>query len=119
MVDFQTHVNRLANSISHINYKSFDCSSVIEESSNAVAVDAADCADCEDCGEPEEVRNALETFRNPATLKRLLLPVVREGLKKYYEIEEDNTWHIKGVSEAKITVLISYSFEVRVCESRR
>ncbi|CAG8492308.1 9524_t:CDS:2 [Paraglomus brasilianum] len=113
VVDFQTHINRLANSISHINYKSFDCSSVIEESSNAVAVDAADCADCEDCGEPEEVRNALKPFRNAATLKRLLLPVVREGLRKYYEIEEENTWHVKGVSEARITVLISYSFEKR------
>ncbi|CAG8525893.1 491_t:CDS:2 [Paraglomus occultum] len=113
VVDFQTHVNRLANSISHINYKSYDCSSVIDQSSDVVAVDAADCADCEDCGEPEEVRKALESFRNAATLKRLLLPLVREGLKKYYEIEEENTWHIKGVSEAKITVLISYSFAKR------
>ncbi|CAG8557251.1 10210_t:CDS:2 [Diversispora eburnea] len=33
------------------------------------------------------------------------------GLKKYYEIEEETPYHIKGFDEANITLLVCYSFK--------
>ncbi|RHZ44919.1 hypothetical protein Glove_707g55 [Diversispora epigaea] len=65
-------------------------------------------------GEEKEAPNVtkeLEPYRNFDKLKEMIIPLLKMGLKKYYEIEEETPYHIKGVDEANITLLVCYSFK--------
>ncbi|CAJ0645008.1 12332_t:CDS:2 [Entrophospora sp. SA101] len=56
--------------------------------------------------ESEIVTKALEKFRDCKVFKNLLIELLKIGLKKYYEIEEE-----KGVGETKVTLIACYSFQ--------
>jgi len=61
-----------------------------------------------------QVAQELIPYRVSDTLKQILLPLLRIGLSRYYEVEESSSRHIKGTGEAKITILVCYSVEVNM-----
>ncbi|RUO96217.1 hypothetical protein BC936DRAFT_142411 [Jimgerdemannia flammicorona] len=59
-----------------------------------------------EASEPESVTRALAPFRNRQTVEQLVVPMLKTGLKKYYEVDEN------GDLETKVSVVVAYSFEV-------
>lgn len=62
--------------------------------------------------ESEDVSRALAPFRDRDTLERLLVPMLKTGLSKYYEVEEKPSGE---EMETKVSVVVAYSFEVGSC----
>ncbi|GJJ73404.1 hypothetical protein EMPS_05762 [Entomortierella parvispora] len=99
IMDFSCHVNRLANSLSQIQF------SVAAMDTEKVEQDKEEEGELEEQGnEQQEVAEALAQFRDAKTLKPLMTDLVREGLRDYYgQVPEEST-----LGEAKVTVLCSW-----------
>lgn len=55
-----------------------------------------------------KVDSALASFKDTTRLKEKLVPLLAKGLASYYDTQEDQS------SEAKVSVMISYCFKVRL-----
>ncbi|CAI2169043.1 12024_t:CDS:2 [Funneliformis geosporum] len=99
IMDLQGHIDRTVNSMQLINF--------IPKKETSSETNQDD----ENEEEPPHITQELIPYRDPDTFKQILLPLLRIGLSRYYEIEESSSWHIKGKGEAKVTFLVCYSFE--------
>lgn len=96
IMDFSGHVTRIANSLSQIHFPESDRLTAGED----VAVES----------EVFVVKKGLALFRDPERLKVLMTDVVRKVLRAYFAEQENG----KGGSEAKVTVLCTWSVKVRL-----
>jgi hypothetical protein len=66
----------------------------------------------------EQVGEALTSFMNEASLEEKLVPMLRQGLEAYYA-QVDPTSNTVHPSEAKVSLVVAYSFEVKTGISLR
>ncbi|RUS22678.1 aminotransferase [Endogone sp. FLAS-F59071] len=85
IMDLSSHIDRIATSLQLMTF----------------TPDAA-------ASESEDVSRALAPFRDRDTLARLLVPMLKTGLRKYYEVEEKPSGEDM---ETKVSVVVAYSFE--------
>lgn len=88
IVEFKLHTQRMINSISHINFQG----NTTEEA--------------------ERVQTELSAFKDPIQFENRLRPLLKKGLQAYYELVDETT-DTEHPSEAKVSVVLTYSFEVR------
>lgn len=93
IVELNTHMKRMTNSISHIAF----------EGKTAL--------------ETEKAHDALASFRDPVAFEKKLVPLIKAGLEAYYETV-DPTTHTEHPHEAKISLVATYNFEVKVKTKR-
>lgn len=89
IVALDTHMARLVKSISSIHF---------EGKTEAETRDAHEC---------------LSSLRDPVLLEQKIVPLLGKGLKAYYE-QVDDTTHSDHPSEAKVSILATYSFKVSI-----
>lgn len=87
IVEFNTHVKRITNSISHMSFGL--------DSNN------------------EKVQQAMASFRDPKQFEAKVLPLLKKGLETYYD-QVDTTTRSSHPFEAKISIIVTYSLEVLV-----
>lgn len=100
-MELEEHINRLQNSLRQMK---FTPPTEGEKGGEAIGE--------KDDEELQHVTKELESYRDLVKLKGTIIPLIKMGLKKYYEIEEETPFHIKGVDNASVTLLVCYSFEV-------
>jgi hypothetical protein len=67
--------------------------------------------------ETEKAHDALASFRDPVAFEKKLVPLIKAGLEAYYETV-DPTTHTEHPHEAKISLVATYNFEVKVKTKR-
>ncbi|GAA5797581.1 hypothetical protein HPULCUR_002969 [Helicostylum pulchrum] len=87
IVEFNTHVKRITNSVSHMSFGS--------EPNN------------------EKVQQAMASFRDPKQFEAKVLPLLKKGLETYYD-QVDTTTHSSHPFEAKISIMVTYSLEKEI-----
>lgn len=87
IVEFNTHMTRMTNSLSMIQF----------EGKTASQTQAAN--------------DALASLRDPVGFEAKVIPLLRKGLTAYYD-QVDATTHTEHPSEAKVSLMATYSFEV-------
>ena len=85
IVEFRTHLERIAKAASHIHF----------EGNNDT-----------------KVKSDMACFTQVDTLRAKLVPLLKKGLETYYE-KVDETTHTAHPSEAKVSVMVTYSLEVK------
>ncbi|KAF1805920.1 aminotransferase [Mucor lusitanicus] len=88
IVEFNTHMTRMTNSLSMIQF----------EGKTASQTQAAN--------------DALASLRDPVGFEAKVIPLLRKGLTAYYD-QVDATTHTEHPSEAKVSLMATYSFETQ------
>ncbi|CAG8593325.1 20995_t:CDS:2 [Cetraspora pellucida] len=107
IMDLQGHINRTCDSLKLMKFKNSGSLPVEGNKGESNNVSEENIEETE----PNYVTREMVAYRNPEVFKELVIPLLKIGLTKYFEIEEETTWHIKGVSEVKITLIVCYSFK--------
>lgn len=92
IVALNTHMTRMTNSVSSIHF----------EGKTEL--------------ETKQARDSLSSLRDPVLFEKKLIPLLRKGLEAYYE-QVDDTTNSEHPSEAKVSLLATYSFEVIIDSS--
>jgi hypothetical protein len=87
IVELGTHMTRMTDSLTSIHF----------EGKTKSQTDAAN--------------EALKSLRDPVDFKTKVIPLLKKGLSEYYE-HVDATTNTEHPSEAKISLMATYSFEV-------
>ncbi|CAG8822054.1 7637_t:CDS:2, partial [Racocetra fulgida] len=93
IMDLQEHINRTCNSLKLMKFKNSENLSVggnKDKSNNNTSEENIEET------EPVHVTQEMVPYRNPEIFKELIIPLLKIGLTKYFEIEEETSWHIKG-----------------------
>ncbi|CAG8454028.1 14262_t:CDS:2 [Acaulospora morrowiae] len=109
IMDLQEHLNRTCNSMKLMKFTPPAENLKIMEHNDNSSNSVSEYEVLEQ--EPEYVTKELEPYRDLEKLKEMVIPLFKLGLKKYFEIEEETPWHIKGIGEIKVTLIVCYSFE--------
>ncbi|RIB06012.1 hypothetical protein C2G38_2218111 [Gigaspora rosea] len=104
IMDLQGHIKRTCDSLKLVKFKNSENISIEGNQ------DETNNNDSEET-EPDYVTQAMAPYRDPEIFKGLVIPLLKTGLTKYFEIEEETPWHIKGVGEIKVTWIVCYSFK--------
>lgn len=94
IVEWKTHMARMTNSLSSIQF----------EGKTASQTQAAN--------------EALKSLRDSVGFESKVIPLLRRGLSEYYE-QVDATTHAEHPSEAKVSLMATYSFEASLFASIR
>ncbi|KAI8053114.1 aminotransferase [Gilbertella persicaria] len=86
IVELKTHMQRMTNSISHIQFK-------------GDTVQAT-----------EKAERELAPFKDSVEFEHKLMPLLKNGLEAYYE-HIDETTHTEHPYEAKVSIVLTYSFK--------
>lgn len=108
IMDLQGHIKRTCDSLKLIKFQNSENISIErnqDESNNNVSEERIEET------EPDYVTQEMAPYRDPEIFKGLVIPLLKTGLTKYFEIEEETPWHIKGVGEVKVIWIVCYSFK--------
>ncbi|CAG8433643.1 1207_t:CDS:2, partial [Ambispora gerdemannii] len=88
IMDFNGHIDRIAKSLQLMKF-------TLPKNNN----DKNDV-------EPSHITQSLADYRDPEKLRKFVLPLLKEGLKEYFQLDS-----LIEAKEAKVTVFVFYSFE--------